>query len=860
MRPSSLQLFPRNNNDSATVTIAGDVIVNHYHKVIYTLYKNGVLIDSTVDNLHYSGGKAAFLQQYSIHAEKSLYRFKMYIYKQQATEIMLADSICSGDVFLIDGQSNAVAALNGPGADPANVWVRSFGSENSTASICASDTSWGLGNGTVANNHLSIGVWAMRLGKIITDSTGIPVCFINGARNGTRIIEHLPYANHTDMNSNYGCMLYRTTKAGVATSVKGIFWYQGESDTDTSWMQYENRFNILYNAWQQDYPSVTGIYIIQTRPGCISSTKSLYHQQLRESLRRISLNYSLVSMIPTVGLPDFDGCHFRTVGYQQLSQRIYNLLCDNIYNKPTISGSDPPKILQAFYSNNSNTKISLVFDQAVAWPALMNGYDLKDYIYLNSSVLVTGGYASGDTINLLLSASSNADKISYLPGINYSGSNNVYMGPWLLNNNGLGVPSFFQIPVSNSLGINTSVTTLICNQDSILLSSDHTVQNAQWYLNGIPIVGATNAQYFAKTGGDYSLIMTDPDSLAMASNIITINDSTPPLPVVTSANGKISFCDGQSLTLICNQPAASYQWYFNGSPISNANQSAYYATVVGSYTIEVQRINGCKDASQLYKIKQYPIPPSSFMITNELDNCNDSLVTLTGPSGAGYSYQWNNDSTPITGAIGQTINTTNSGSYSLIVTGTNGCSSTSSNTNVPITSLLAHITALGNTKICLGSNVKLVATSGFGNTYQWFKNNLSIPGANQPIYFATATGNYQADIFNLYGCVSTSEVIRVTTNDCSITRMKNVSSNGLLLSPNPFTTAVRLRLPSIEDDVNYFFFELSDAHSHIVQTLTQSNLKSNGEVEFNTGQLACGIYFYRAFINNNIYFGKILKQ
>ena len=74
----------------------------------------------------------------------------------------------------------------------------------------------------------------------------------------------------------------RAIKAGVANKVKGIFWYQGESDCDTSSLNYENRFNLIYNAWHQDFNSNLKIYLIQTRPGCLYSTNQIYYQMLRE--------------------------------------------------------------------------------------------------------------------------------------------------------------------------------------------------------------------------------------------------------------------------------------------------------------------------------------------------------------------------------------------------------------------------------------------------------------------------------------------------------------------------------------------------------------------------------------------------
>ena len=212
--------------------------------------------------------------------------------------------VVCGDVFIINGQSNGTANALSGGTDAPYLWVRSFGNPSVTAAISLADTTWGLAQGNTGSQPYSIGVWGIRLAKMLADTFNIPFCFINGARPGTEISQHLPSANPLDMNSYYGRLLYRVQKAGVAQNVKGIFWYQGENDGGSSDAPlYTTRFAQLRTAWQGHYPNAQRIFVMQTHPGCIDGSPE--HRQVREALRTLSHIYPEVETMSSVGIPGY---------------------------------------------------------------------------------------------------------------------------------------------------------------------------------------------------------------------------------------------------------------------------------------------------------------------------------------------------------------------------------------------------------------------------------------------------------------------------------------------------------------------------------------------------------------------------
>ncbi|MDQ3110405.1 MAG: PKD domain-containing protein [Bacteroidota bacterium] len=46
-------------------------------------------------------------------------------------------------------------------------------------------------------------------------------------------------------------------------------------------------------------------------------------------------------------------------------------------------------------------------------------------------------------------------------------------------------------------------------------------------------------------------------------------------------------------TLVCSTPAAFYQWYLNGNPITGATSQYYIASTVGNYTVEAHNVQNC---------------------------------------------------------------------------------------------------------------------------------------------------------------------------------------------------------------------------------------------------------------------------
>ncbi|HOY12380.1 MAG TPA: cellulose binding domain-containing protein, partial [Saprospiraceae bacterium] len=134
--------------------------------------------------------------------------------------------------------------------------------------------------------------------------------------------------------------------------------------------------------------------------------------------------------------------------------------------------------------------------------------------------------------------------------------------------------------------------------------------------------------------------------------------------------------------------------------------------------------------------------------------CVGDSVSLSAPAGF-ESYLWSNGSTS------PSIQVTQSGSFTVVVTNSNGCSSATSDVvNVTVNGLAEKpvITTNGPTNFCMGGSVSLSAPAGFVS-YLWSN------GATSPSIQVSESGSFSVAVTNNIGCVSaTSDVVNVTVN------------------------------------------------------------------------------------------------
>ncbi|MCH8904988.1 MAG: FG-GAP repeat protein [Bacteroidetes bacterium] len=202
--------------------------------------------------------------------------------------------------------------------------------------------------------------------------------------------------------------------------------------------------------------------------------------------------------------------------------------------------------------------------------------------------------------------------------------------------------------------ITANDTTVFCQGDSVVIMTTG-IYNIYGWSNG-----DSTQNIVVYQSGNYTVVVTDSNSCYDTSNTMIVTVNPLPVPVIT-AMGDTIFCLGDSVILTVNNIYNNYQWS-NGDSTKNiiARQS-------GKYDVTVEDSNGCIGTSNSIAITANPLPPTPNITQN-----GDTLISSTATG-----YQWHLNDTLINGANSQYFITVQPGSYTVEITDSNGCESTS---------------------------------------------------------------------------------------------------------------------------------------------------------------------------------------
>jgi hypothetical protein len=212
-------------------------------------------------------------------------------------------------------------------------------------------------------------------------------------------------------------------------------------------------------------------------------------------------------------------------------------------------------------------------------------------------------------------------------------------------------------PVPAAPVISTSGPATFCAGGSVTLTSS--ISSSYLWSNG-----ATTQSISVNTAGNYTVQVTNAAgclSTASAPVVVTVNP-LPPRPVIT-ASGPVTFCAGGSVVLTANPVSPFYVWS-NGALTQSITVS-----ISGSMTVRAVTAAGCiSDPSLPVNVLAIEAPPVP--VITQVGN------TLTTSPAAGYQWYYNGNLIP--GATQQSYTYTTGGVFTVTVTNSNGCSSSSS--------------------------------------------------------------------------------------------------------------------------------------------------------------------------------------
>ncbi len=373
----------------------------------------------------------------------------------------------------------------------------------------------------------------------------------------------------------------------------------------------------------------------------------------------------------------------------------------------------------------AGSSVVLTSNAAASYQWLNNGAPIVNQTNQSVTVIAPGNYSVTITNAAGCTATSNIIQVSTAPN---------------------------PVPVISANG-----PTAICAGSTLQLSTTAT-GTLQWYLNGLPIAGATSNSYGATLAGNYSLMVNYASGCQGTSAALTVTLGPPPVPTITPT-GPLSLCSGGSVTMTVSA-AASYQWKLNGTAIGGALSQSYTATAPGSYTVTVVYPNGCTATSAATIVNGSSIITPIIVANGSTTICAGASIELIA-SGTG-SFAWNLNGNPILPAVNSpNLIATAAGDYTVTVSNAAGCSATSNPTTITVVSLAAPtITASGSSTICAGANLTLSTTAS--GPYQWKLNGAPISGGNSSSITVNASGVYSLNVNNASGCSANSNNLTVT--------------------------------------------------------------------------------------------------
>lgn len=622
--PGDFSIIPRNaKNNTGTFRVNGEVTYTQYKSVELRAYVKGVLKSKVSKPVYFSGSTAPFDLQLNLPAGLINYEFQIYASDGFGTYLKrIVKQVAFGDIVLITGQSNSVAnAYNGySNTGYRDSFIRSFGNSSYISGDMANDLTWHLADGDGYYAAGCVGQWGLVLAKQIIDSAKVPIGIINNGVGGTPIDYHKKnYSAPQDLNTSYGRQLYRASKCGVANEARFMMFYQGESDGSNAKL-HDSLFKIMHRDWLKDYPGLQKVYVVQVRDGCGSPSL-----QLREVQRQFEFNLSKTRVLTVNGFNGHDGCHFGfTNGYQALGFEAAQILLTEFYGKKTKNDVYPLNPIYAYVSNANLKQITLELNQAEqTLKADANFYQLFS-LENNATISISGGKIVNNKIVLDLSG-----PICNLNGLSYNGA--PWSNPWVTNLKGVGLLSFYKLPIYASKRVATTIR--VCKNQTFKLSTDSVAgYTYQWKGNyGKFVSNRANPNLKLESSEIFKLIIQDKLKICKAdTQFVTVL-----VEEVSKPDFKTNYhlCSNDSLPINFESPGNQITWTLDDVKLSGPITAVKLA---GKYVISVTSGLGCmnSDTFEITKASGLNLLDSIYL------HCPGTLLQLQSKHRLS-SFQWN---------------------------------------------------------------------------------------------------------------------------------------------------------------------------------------------------------------------------
>jgi hypothetical protein len=270
------------------------------------------------------------------------------------------------------------------------------------------------------------------------------------------------------------------------------------------------------------------------------------------------------------------------------------------------------------------------------------------------------------------------------------------------------------------------------------------------------------------------------DSIVTLSLNFNLNDNILISPNPAFGNAPLNVAFANQTPNLSNY---NFTWYFGDgtSQQSNSPFLSHIYTQNGYADVTVVADNlttGCS-SSQTFNDMIFVIGgvtcthTATINQTSPLTGCVGDSILLSSNIDPSFTYQWNKNGIPVSGATSSSFYPTQSGSYTVTIY-QNNCPVTSAGISVTMNSLplVPNITSTGTIVPCSGGSMTLIAPSGL-NSYLWNT------GATTSSINVSQSGNYFVSVTNSFGCEQTSNLFPVNASNMAPTQVCIVGLDSL---------------------------------------------------------------------------------
>jgi hypothetical protein len=275
-----------------------------------------------------------------------------------------------------------------------------------------------------------------------------------------------------------------------------------------------------------------------------------------------------------------------------------------------------------------------------------------------------------------------------------------------------------------------------CIGGSVTLTANSGFNSYTWLRDNIVVGNSSSLP--ATISGAYTVVVTDTTNCPNASLPINVIVHDPEVTISASS----TYCQSTVDSLVASSGFNSYQWSAGSSTAKQLITSG------GTYTVTVTDAFGCTDTTSITINALTPPAAPVISANGPLSFCPGSNVTLS--SDIINNISWSN------GLTIPSFTTDTTGQYVITVTGSNGCTNSTTVSTLRFDSAQATLQVAGPLLYCHDEPSTLIANSS--SQYSW--SNGETTQTIQPLI----SGNYTVSVQDSNGCFATSSVVSVTVN------------------------------------------------------------------------------------------------